>query len=205
MDEKADVAAALEGLIKALDKRADASEAARRLMAGVPSPVRVFEMAPEDIASVAGVSPDTARAVARVSDLGRYAGTEREGISPCLGSAEARARYFGALCRGRRVEYCYLACLDERKRLIRCALMGKGAPDSSDIYVRDIAQTALRTQAKYAILCHNHPGGTLWPSRQDIRLTLRVKEALSLIGVTLLEHVIVTRSGAVGILEEEKL
>ena len=55
------------------------------------------------------------------------------------------------------------------------------------------------------MLCHNHPGGTLKPSRQDIELTRRVQDALKLIGVTLLEHVIVTRSGAVGIMEEEDL
>ena len=205
MGEDEEVARALEKLLGALDSRADASEASRRLMAGVTSPARVFEMAPEDIMRLSGISREASGAVAMVSELGRYAGVERKGAAPRLDSARARGDYFGALCRGRRVEYCYLACLDDKKRLIRCALMGKGAPESYALYVRAIAQTALRTGAKYAVLCHTHPGGTLKPSRQDIELTRRVQDALKLIGVTLLEHVIVTRSGAVGIMEEEDL
>ena len=56
MGENEEVARALEKLIGALDSRADASEASRRLMAGVTSPARVFEMAPEDIMRLSGIS-----------------------------------------------------------------------------------------------------------------------------------------------------
>ena len=119
MGENEEVARALEKLIGALDSCADASEASRRLMAGVTSPARVFEMAPEDIMRLSGISREASGAVAMVSELGRYAGVERKGAAPRLDSARARGDYFGALCRGRRVEYCYLACLDDKKRLIR--------------------------------------------------------------------------------------
>ncbi len=201
MPEENPVFRALTDLITATDPNADAGAAAQKLLEGKKRAWDVFEMAAEDISAQAGLSPQSAQALDLVDELCRYAGVERLGDSPKLDSAKALGAYFGALLLGRRVEYCYLACMDARHHLIRCVLLGRGTLDSSPVHLRDIAQAALRCGAVYAALAHNHPGGALVPSAQDVELTRRARQALRLIDVSLTEHVIVARSGSVGIIE----
>ena len=193
---------ALERLIALTDKQVDSEAAAKKLCSVTGGEARAFEMAAEDIMAQTGLNRAAAEAIDLIDELCRYAGVEEFGEAPLLDSTEKAGGYFMALCRGRHVEHCYLVCLDGRKHLTSCRLMGKGTLDEADVYVRNIAQQALRQGAKYAYLCHNHPGGTLVASEADIALTGRASQALALIGCTLLEHIIVTESGFIGILEE---
>ena len=54
---------------------------------------------------------------------------------------------------------------------------------------------ALRYQAKYVVLAHNHPGGTLRPSSADVQLTDQLRAVLRAVGITVLDHVIVAGDG----------
>ena len=200
MDEDRSVFDALKALIECTDPRADAEEAARKLISRQGSKARAFELAAEDIASQTGIGKAAAQAIDMIDELSRYAAVEAKGENPRLDSLGAAGEYFIELCRGRHIEYCFLACLDEKKRLIGCKPMGKGTLDEADVYVRDIAGAALRSGAKYAFLAHNHPGGSLTPSRADIELTERASKALKLIGVKLIDHIIVTRNAFVGLI-----
>ncbi len=193
-------AAALERLIRASDRSSDAALAARKLLQGTVREWDVFEMAADDVSARTGLDMAAAMAVDLVDELSRYADIERMGKAPVLDSAEALGGYFGALLRGRHVEYCYLACMDARRRLLRCVQLGRGTLDRSEVHLRDIAQAALRTGAKTAALAHNHPGGTLAPSREDVELTRRAMDVLAVLDVKLTEHIIAARGGFVGII-----
>ncbi len=199
-DTRPDVAQALENLIAVTDRRADARTAARSLLKNQGKEARVFELEAEDISAQTGLSKAACEAIDMIDELSRYACVEEAGRDPKLGSPAAAGAYFTAMCRGRHIEYCYLACLDGGKRLLSCRLLGKGTLDSAEIPVRSIAQTALRSGAKYAYLVHNHPGGGLMPSAADRELTRTAKEALALIGTQLLDHIIVTDTAWYGIL-----
>ena len=63
-------------------------------------------------------------------------------------------------------------------------------------------QVALRTGASGIVLAHNHPGRTLRPSGDDVQVTRAAREALKMANVELIEHVIVTDDGSIGIIEE---
>ena len=60
---------------------------------------------------------------------------------------------------------------------------------------RHILKTALEHNAVNLILCHNHPSGSLRPSRADEELTLKIKEAARLLDITVLDHIIVSEEG----------
>jgi DNA repair protein RadC len=192
---------ALAALIERTDKSADAAACAERLLSLQGSAPRAFELSEEDIMAETGLNRTAAQAIDLIDELSRYTLVEKLGKNPKLDGIDAQGAYFRALCLGRHIEYCYLACLDENRRLISCRLMGKGTLDAAEVYVRNIAQAALRANAKYACLAHNHPGGTLRPSEADIELTRRAAKALGLIGVELLEHVIVTNGAYAGIID----
>ena len=200
MSERDSAFDALKTLISLTDKDADPEAGANTLLNAQMSSSLAFELSAEDIGAQTKLSAAACGAVDFVDELTRYILLEQMGKNPKLDRLEKMGSYFTALFKGRHVEYCYLACLDESKRLTRCCRMGKGTINAAGVYVRSIAQTAQISQAKYAILAHNHPGGTLVPSSSDIELTLMARDALALTGIKLLEHIIVTRSSYAGII-----
>lgn len=69
--------------------------------------------------------------------------------------------------------------------------MFRGTIDSASVYPREVVKEALRLNAAAVILSHNHPSGHPEPSQADKVLTQRLKDALSLVDVRVLDHIIV--------------
>lgn len=68
-----------------------------------------------------------------------------------------------------------------------------GTIDGAAVYPREIAKLALRYNAAAVVLAHNHPSGTVEPSEADKRITLRILEALGLLDVRVIDHIIVSQ------------
>lgn len=82
--------------------------------------------------------------------------------------------------------------MDAGGRMIQFERMFYGSITSATVHPREIVKVALKLNAASAILAHNHPSGDAEPSDADIILTNRIKEALELVEVKLLDHFIVT-------------
>ena len=89
------------------------------------------------------------------------------------------------------VEHFMILCLDNRNRLIAEEMLSRGTVDQTPVYVREVINAALRRHAKAVILVHNHPSGETEPSRADIEMTAELRTALSLVTITLHDHLIV--------------
>ena len=89
------------------------------------------------------------------------------------------------------VEHFMILCLDNRNRLIAEEVFSRGMVDQAPVYVREVINAALRHHAKAVILVHNHPSGETEPSRAEIDMTAELKIALSLVTITLHDHLIV--------------
>lgn len=85
------------------------------------------------------------------------------------------------------------ACLflDNQHRLIEYSELFYGTIDGASVYPREVVKAALHCNAAAVIFSHNHPSGTVVPSSADIAITSRLKDALSLIDVRVLDHIIV--------------
>jgi DNA repair protein RadC len=90
-------------------------------------------------------------------------------------------------------EHEVFACLflDQRHRLIEFKTLFAGTIDGCAVHPREVVKTALQLNAAAAILVHNHPSGVAEPSAADQTLTARLKEALALMDIRVLDHVIV--------------
>ena len=99
--------------------------------------------------------------------------------------------YLHASLRDREAEVFCVLFLDNRHRLIRFEECFNGTIDGASVYPREIVRKALGHNAAAVILAHNHPSGVTEPSQADIALTSRLKDALSLIDVRVLDHFIV--------------
>jgi DNA repair protein RadC len=75
----------------------------------------------------------------------------------------------------------------------------KPAAAQTSVYPREVVIESLRRNAAAVILRHNHPSGSIEPSRADEHLTQTLKSALALVDVWVLDHVIVTRGAAVNL------
>ncbi len=89
--------------------------------------------------------------------------------------------------------YEVFACLflDTRHRLIEFEEMFRGTIDGASVHTREIVRRALHHNAAAIILAHNHPSGNPEPSQADRHITDRIRQALSLIDVRVLDHIVV--------------
>lgn len=182
---------ALGKLIGCVDKHADGAEIVKGLYEDIGFVKTIYGLKSKDLQSLAGLSWQISDIIDLIDDVDRFADVESFGAHPVFRCYSQAAPYLRALMYGRRIEYCYLLCLNARGRLISCEFLQKGTVDSSAVYVREVALTALRQKAVYAVMSHNHPGGSMEASPADIAITHDVMEALRSIGVTFLDHIIV--------------
>lgn len=83
-----------------------------------------------------------------------------------------------------------LILLDKRNRAIECFDLFRGTYDGAAVHPREIVQLALQKEAVACIVYHNYPSGVQEPSQADELITARVKHALALIDVRLIDHLI---------------
>ena len=81
--------------------------------------------------------------------------------------------------------------LDSQHRVLECNVIFSGTIDGAAIYPREIVKAALHANAAAVILAHNHPSGQPEPSAADKRITERIKSALALLDIRVLDHIIV--------------
>jgi DNA repair protein RadC len=109
----------------------------------------------------------------------------------CLTSPADTIAYLHSQLRDLQHEVFACVMLDNRNRVIKFREMFRGTIDGASVYPREIVKQALADNAASVILAHNHPSGIAEPSQADIRITERLKKALALVDIRVLDHVIV--------------
>lgn len=109
--------------------------------------------------------------------------------------------YFIARLAGMEHEVFTVAFLDNQHRLIESREMSQGTINQASVYPREVVKAALQCNAAAIICAHNHPSGSNEPSTADISLTRRLKVALELVDVRLLDHIIVAGSTSTSLAE----
>lgn len=102
-------------------------------------------------------------------------------------------------------EYFYLICLSADGSVAGIHEISHGCLDASVVHPREVFKRALLNNAAKIIVAHNHPSDNLKPSKVDIETTKRLIEAGRLLGIPLVDHIIVTKSGFVSFKSSELL
>jgi len=119
-----------------------------------------------------------------------------------LNSPEAARNYLMSELSGRVHEVFACLFLDNKNRVIRFEELFYGTIDGANVYPREVVRRALQHNAAAVILSHNHPSGVADPSRADVAITQKLKEALGLIDVRVLDHVVVGDGYSISMMEE---
>ena len=109
----------------------------------------------------------------------------------CLSSPADTMAYLHSRLRDQPHEVFACVMLDNRNRVIVYREMFRGTIDGASVYPREVVKQALADNAAAVILAHNHPSGIAEPSQADIQITERLKKALALVDIRVLDHVIV--------------
>ena len=191
----------LEMLLFSVIPQRDTNPIAHELLNRYGSLSAVLEADPEDMLTIRHMNRNAALLLTCMPHVfGRYQQSKQDKGSQFLNGVTA-GEYCVGLFSGKSYESLYLLCLDMDKRLKRAELVQKGTISEVPVYSRLLVATALRHQAAFAILSHNHPGGTTMPSDADMQVTKRTRNALDTIGVELLDHIIVSGSEHASLME----
>ncbi|WP_323012484.1 RadC family protein [Castellaniella sp.] len=126
-----------------------------------------------------------------VQELGRRALEEPLRNGCTLNQPERVKQYCAMRLAHLRVEHCIALFLDTQLQLIDCMEIARGTLSHASVYPREVVRAALSHHAAALILAHNHPSGLAEPSPADIALTRQLKQALALVDVRLLDHLVV--------------
>jgi len=110
---------------------------------------------------------------------------------PALEAPQAARNFLQAQLRDRPYEVFCCLHLDNRHRLIAFDELFRGTIDSASVHPREVVKQALSRNAAAVILAHNHPSGIAEPSHADELITARLRDALALVDIRVLDHLVV--------------
>ena len=182
--------------------RKNTNETAHALLNRFGSLHQVFNASIADLQEVEGVGESCAVLLNLIPQLQRkYEMSKSVDTKTIKGTSDA-GPFFVAQFRNEQDEVLKILCLDAKGSIKKCVDIGKGVVNSVHFSPRKIVETALENKASSVIMAHNHPGGTIMPSREDINATMKVKNALDTVDIRLNDHIIVADKDYCSLLEE---
>jgi DNA repair protein RadC len=168
-----------------------AVELARTLIAEFGSLRRLLNAEAQRCLGQAGIGPARYAALKAAVELARRHFREALHVGPTLAAPDATRTFLVAQLRDRPYEVFCCLYLDNRHRLIAFEELFRGTIDRAGVHPREVLRQTLLHNAAAVIFAHNHPSGVLEPSQADELITRRLKEALALMDVRVLDHFII--------------
>ncbi len=144
-----------------------------------------------DLKAIKGLGPAKRAELAAVVEMARRALAQRLEDGPVLAQAQAVKDYLQLQLGTLQHEVFVALFLDAQHRLIKFDTLFTGTLCQTSVYPREVVKRALARNAASVILAHNHPSGVAEPSRADEFLTQTLKNALALVDVKVLDHLVV--------------
>src|SRR5271170_4142694 len=148
-----------------------------------------------------GLGPARFAELQAAVEIARRQLSETLRTGPSLSSPRATRDFLSARLRDLEHEVFCCLYLDKRHRLIQFEELFRGTIDGASVHPREIVRLALQRNSAAVIIAHNHPSGVAEPSQADELITQRVREALALVDIRLLDHIIIGDGTSVSLAE----
>ena len=156
----------------------------------------------DDLKRVKGIGPAKRCELIAVLELARRAMAQQLQERTVFADPQAVKHYLQLHLAARSHEVFAVLFLDVQNRLLAMEELFRGTLTQTSVYPREVVIRALHHQAAAVVLAHNHPSGTVQPSRADEALTHTLKAALALVDVRVLDHIIVGPGQALSMAEQ---
>ena len=144
-----------------------------------------------ELMQIPGIGEVKAVKLKSLAELSKRMAREQAASTLSFDSPDTVARYFMEELRHEEREKVLLLSLDSRLNLIEKDVLSIGTVNYSLLSAREIFVLAFQNQATSVMLLHNHPSGDATPSRQDVCITEKIKEAGELLGIPLTDHIVI--------------
>ena len=138
----------------------------------------VLEASEEELCTVEGVGPSTARMLHLLPQISRYYGRSRTSTTRCIKTTEQMGSYLMAKFAWSDYERAMLVSLDSRKRVRAAVWLREGTSDRVSLDIKNVVAAAIKGGTDAVVLCHNHPNGVALPSLEDMDATGSIARAL---------------------------
>ena len=176
--------------------RSDTNEIAHELLNKFGSLHGVFEAGMEDLMSINGISRHSAVLIKMIPELFVVYGRDKVRDIQKINSSDDAKQFVIPRFYGKVREEVQIVLLDDKMNIIKWVKIYEGSVNSANVPIRKIVEIAIENRATNVIIAHNHPTGLILPSKDDLRATAKVREALALVDIKLLDHVIVSDNEA---------
>jgi DNA repair protein RadC len=168
-----------------------AVDLARELLKSFQSLRKLIASDRQRFCAARGLGPARFAELQAVVEIGRRQLSETLHAGPCLASPRTTRDFLATRLRDLEHEVFCVLYLDKRHRLIQFEELFRGTIDGASVHPREVVKLALQKNSAAVIIAHNHPSGVAEPSQADELITQRVKAALALVDIRLLDHIII--------------
>lgn len=172
-----------------------ALELAQELLVRFGSLRAIFAATPQELGKLRGIGAAKSAVIAAARECCTRSLKEKITTGRQLRNSRDSEQFLLARLRDRRYETFCCMFLDCRNRVLAFEEIFHGTLDSAMVYPREIVRRSMERNAAAVILAHNHPSGVAEPSQADHLITQRIRKALELIDVRVLDHFIVGHEG----------
>ena len=145
----------------------------------------------EKLKTVDGIGDNAATLLKLIPQLARRYSMSKGSFDNILDTTQRSGDYILPFFLSQRDEVVLLVCLDSKNKVLNAQIIHRGSVNSTDISLRKILETAFTYNATKVILAHNHPSGIALPSKEDINTTKYIRDALKILSIKLVDHIIV--------------
>lgn len=171
--------------------RSDCKQQAKDLLEEFGSFVKILEAPPLALQKIKGVGSKNSFAINFIHDVSaRYLKARLEGKNYLQSSSDV-INYLTYQLRGLKKEVFTVVFLDASHAIISSEILSEGTLNFNNIYPRELIAKAIEYHAAAIIIAHNHPSGSLAPSKQDIKLTRLLFMLCNSMQIQLLDHIII--------------
>lgn len=193
-------------LLRTGTSQESAVDLAKRILAANGNSLnRLSEMSVEELTRIKGIGKVKAVTLQAAFELGRRRRSASVEEKMKIDSVEDVIELMQSRLADVGHEQFWTIYLNVASCILHTQCMGTGSLDRTIVDVQRIIRKALDLGATRLILCHNHPSGNLHPSSDDIKLTLRIRDASKLFDIKLLDHIIIHGSNCYSFLTEGML
>ncbi len=149
------------------------------------------QAATSELCEIKGIGPAKAAELQAVFQIAKRYGSQSLRPGDRFTSSTDVFRHYHEKLRDRKKEVFLSLLLDSKNRVIREIQVSEGSLTASIVHPREVFAPVIRESAAAVLFVHNHPSGDPTPSREDLEITTRLKEAGDLMGVRVLDHIII--------------
>lgn len=181
--------------------RRDCKQMAKDAIKVFGSLANVLDATTQDLTKIKGIGPSNAFGIKLIGAVSEIYSKQKIEDGETLNSREKVVDYLKRKIGNEKKEHFVILCFDTRNKLI-FEDVSVGTLNASLVHPREVFYKAIQNNASHIIVAHNHPSGDSTPSEEDRLTTKRLVEAGKVIGISVIDHVIITKNNCCSIFKD---